>query len=90
MSIMIIIILFLYSSYLTLEKYIVTGHIFRLRTNDQLLQEQIRQEVLETKETPEVTAQEDLVGKSHFHRTIHEYSGQCRTGGGTGCTTNGE
>ena len=69
MSIMIIIILFLYSSYLTLEKYIVTGHIFRLRTNDQLLQEQIRQEVLETeetKETPEVTAQEDLVGKSHF------------------------
>ena len=69
MSIMIIIILFLYSSYLTLEKYIVTGHIFRLRTNDQLPQEQIRHEVLETeetKETPEVTAQEDLVGKSHF------------------------
>lgn len=83
MSIMIIIILSLYSSYLTLEKYIVTGHIFRLRTNDQPPQEQARRDVPETektKETPEVTEQADLVGKSHFQigqsTNIADNSGQ--------------
>ncbi|MBS1356277.1 MAG: hypothetical protein HPZ83_13155 [Odoribacter sp.] len=66
MSIMIIIILFVYSSYLTLEKYIVTGHIFRLRKNDISPREPAPGNIPESEETPEVTAPENIVGKSNF------------------------
>ena len=43
MSTVIIILLFLYSSYLTLEKYIVTGHIFRPRTSGKNTPETIKE-----------------------------------------------
>ena len=80
MSIMIIIILFIYSSYLTLEKYIVTGHIFRLRKNDISPREPAPGNIPESEETPEVTAPENIVGKSNFQigqsATIADNSGQ--------------
>ena len=43
MSTVIIILLFLSSSYLTLEKYIVTGHIFRPRTSGKNTPETIKE-----------------------------------------------
>ena len=80
MSIMIIVILFIYSSYLTLEKYIVTGHIFRLRKNDISPREPAPGNIPESEETPEVMAPENIVGKSNFQigqsATIADNSGQ--------------
>lgn len=78
MSTVIIILLFLYSSYLTLEKYIVTGHIFRPRTSE----ENKPGRVEEPDEHPSMkTGQEqELVGASRFRAgqspTPQDYSGQ--------------
>ena len=79
MSIAIIVILFLYASYLTLEKYIVTGHIFGSHSVPE------SQSSHETAQSPEETPplQKELVGESHFRigqsghtKTNADYSGQ--------------
>ena len=58
MSTVIIILLFLYSSYLTLEKYIVTGHFFRPRTSGkntpETIKERSEQVAAEVSEEPAV------------------------------------
>ena len=81
MSIAIIVILFLYSSYLTLEKYIITGHIFGSHSFPESHSGLEGEQTLETEEPPEL--QESIVGESHFRigqgghaRTNKDNSGQ--------------
>lgn len=78
MSTVIIILLFLYSSYLTLEKYIVTGHVFRPR-----LCENNRPQTAAKPDSPEqndAPQEQELIGASSFRPgqspTPVDYSGQ--------------
>lgn len=78
MSTVIIILLFLYSSYLTLEKYIVTGHIFRPRTSGKNTPETIKERSEQV--AAEVSEGQELIGASRFRPgqppTPVDYRGQ--------------
>lgn len=81
MSIAIIVILFLYASYLTLEKYVVTGHIFGSRSFPESQSSHDTTQSPAPEETPPL--QDELVGESHFRigqsghtKTNADYSGQ--------------
>ena len=78
MSTVIIILLFLYSSYLTLEKYIVTGHIFRPRTSGENTPETIKERSEQV--AAEVSEGQALIGASRFQpgqsQTPADYPGQ--------------
>lgn len=78
MSTVIIILLFLYSSYLTLEKYIVTGHIFRPRTSGKNTPETIKERSEQV--AAEVSEGQELIGASRFRPgqppTPVDYPGQ--------------
>lgn len=78
MSTVIIILLFLYSSYLTLEKYIVTGHIFRPRTSGKNTPETIKERSEQV--AAEVSEGQELIGASRFRSgqppTPVDYPGQ--------------
>lgn len=82
MSTVIIILLFLYSSYLTLEKYIVTGHIFRPRLLGNGRPETAAEpEPPAPDDTPPEQKQElELIGASRFRagqsQIPVDYSGQ--------------
>ena len=78
MSTVIIILLFLYSSYLTMEKYIVTGYIFRPRTSVKNKPDKTDgQDELPARESPQ---EQELIGASHFQvgqsPTPADYPGQ--------------
>lgn len=78
MSTLIIILLFLYSSYLTLEKYVVTGYVFRPRTSRETKPDTA--DGHDERPAREVPQEQELIGASHFQAgqsaPPQDYSGQ--------------